>query len=467
MKYNIKRLNSDLDFAKYRGKDMYDSFAPKSVQSPDDIPSNKINLNLLKNSIKNSSIIFPYNNREYKSSDFVTIGKDSVDREINVAITERGFVISPFPVSRFGIIGCMFPKYSTPDLDYYIRPYFGSDTGEKYIVTYVGYPKTKEGYDSLVKVLTEFAVYIKNIIGYRVKANFYERKSSPKEDQKIEKTFSIVASAIGGGYLLFNKKISDSLGNSLAASGNFFSDKILKGLTDYCKKDGGIVLSNVGPQSFYVNPNLYSSIQRDRILKAGNEKTPKAFIDFAKIALLENKVLICYSDLHPITALAHEIGHYKVSKHWFLGKIQDTMILRKLSRNAGLVAFISFLFGISGKEATAFLSAMVLQLPYLIPEFAASWYGLRILKEIGCTEEEIERAKKDFKTAYFTYLHKAVSLSSIGPAVSGIRNIIMSSKNFSIRIPRKITGLETLKNFKIPKSKPDLRKTVWKNVINK
>ena len=119
MKYSIKRINN-WDFAKYGGKDMYDSFVPSSVKSLDKIPSNKLNLSLLKNSIKNTSIIFPYNEREYKSSDFICIGKELLDDGLNIKITKDRFIIEPLLWSKFGVLGCILPKYRTSDFDYYL-----------------------------------------------------------------------------------------------------------------------------------------------------------------------------------------------------------------------------------------------------------------------------------------------------------------------------------------------------------
>lgn len=464
MKYSIKRINN-WDFAKYGGKDMYDSFVPSSVKSLDKIPSNKLNLSLLKNSIKNTSIIFPYNEREYKSSDFICIGKELLDDGLNIKITKDRFIIEPLLWSKFGVLGCILPKYRTSDFDYYLDIFPHPNSGKPWFLTHISFPKTKEGYEALVKILTEFIVYIKNLIGIIVKANIVEIT----EDKKKEKTFSMPISPfsiLAGGYLLFSSKISEYINNQLLSSSKLYSPNIMNKLVNYINKDGGVILFNGGPRSFYIKSNYYKKAEKQRIIKLGNSDKPKSWIDYAKIALLEHKDLICYSDLHLTVALAHEFGHYLVSKHWFFGKIQNTMILKKMSRNSSLITFISFLFGISGKVAAGFLSAMVMQMPMLIPEFAASWYGLRVMKEIGCTKEELDIARKDLKNAFLSYLHSATAISVTGVGTGDtIRQGILKYKNFSIKIPRKILGLESLKDPRIPKSKPDLRMNVWKRVV--
>lgn len=461
MKYSIKRINN-WDFAKYKGKDMYDNFIPSSIKSLDKIPSgNKLNLNLLKNSIKNTSIIFPHNEREYKSSDFIYVSKKLLDGELNVKITKNQFIIEPLSCEKFGVLGCILPKYKTPEFDYYSDIFPHPKTGNLWFLTHISFPKTKEGYNALIKILTEFAVYIKNLIGIVIRVNLVE--TSKKE----EKTFSLSAiSGILGGYLIFSGKISQSISDRLVSGSKLYSPNIVNKLVNYIEKDGGIILFNGGPKSFYVDPSRFSKIEKEKFIRAGNSDKPKTWVDYAKIALLENKALICYSDLQPSVALAHEFGHYLVSKNWFLGKMQDTSILRKMARNSLLITFVSFLFGISGKSAAGFLSAMVMQMPTLIPEFAASWYGLKVLKEIGCTKDELKIAQRDFKNAFLSYLHASAVISSSG-VVSGslIREGISMSKNFSIKVPRKILGLESIKDPRIPKSKPDLRMNVWKRVV--
>ena len=158
---------------------------------------------------------------------------------------------------------------------------------------------------------------------------------------------------------------------------------------------------------------LYSNIMEN-----SNSKDPRNADDYLKLALEQGKDLVVYSDTNSTVVLAHEIGHYIVSRKKFLKRLQNGTLLRNLSKSDILITFIAILLGLSGHFVASMLSALVLKSPLLISEFAASYYGIKLLKEVGCSKEDINKAKDDFRRAYITYLNNALGISLTGATAS-------------------------------------------------
>ena len=114
--------------------------------------------------------------------------------------------------------------------------------------------------------------------------------------------------------------------------------------------------------------------------------------------------LILMSDLDPVPAIFHEIGHFMISQNKSKGDIQ-----RKSHtglHSDGFASFVSFCLGMIGPigEIAGFLSTYLLKFPLMYSEFMASWYGIELMKKLGATEKDLENAKQTFRVAYSTYL---------------------------------------------------------------
>ena len=82
-----------------------------------------------------------------------------------------------------------------------------------------------------------------------------------------------------------------------------------------------------------------------------------------------------------------------------------------ISRSDVFIGFVSVVLGVSGNMVAGIISAILMKCPVLITEFAASYYGFRLMKKLGCSKEDLKKAKSDFRKAYVTYINNALGLS--------------------------------------------------------
>ena len=133
-------------------------------------------------------------------------------------------------------------------------------------------------------------------------------------------------------------------------------------------------------------------------------------VDWILKAYDDKKHLIFYSDLDNPVAIAHEIGHYLEDKDGTLGVIQRnsryTVAYSKFTNAASFIA--GLIGGYSGKgmttEVVTSLIAMLSNTPMLFSEYMASYKGYQLLKELGCTQKELNLAKEYYKAAFKSYL---------------------------------------------------------------
>jgi hypothetical protein len=205
-------------------------------------------------------------------------------------------------------------------------------------------------------------------------------------------------------------------------------EKIIKYAEEKYKDE--IIVANVGQGSFFLDvdvvtkeiPQVRQLLDPEKIGSINiNPDRKRTMLDYLALAIREHKNLIGYSDSDPVPAIAHEIGHFLVSR-------EKTLKSKLQAAKSGIFSdeFIKFYSGVFGgiggffstsgiTDVVGFFTAIALKSPELITEFYASYYGIEILEKVGATKDDIEKAKSALKFAYLTYINGAIKqASSVG-----------------------------------------------------
>lgn len=224
----------------------------------------------------------------------------------------------------------------------------------------------------------------------------------------------------------------------------FFSETTFDKLIQLAKKNGVVILFRKGTNGFHINkpsekaiaelkkfkesmkPEEYKKFLED--MRKMNLQTIKVEYDLEDLLL--GKELIIVGKDNPkewqICILAHEIGHseYTNGRGGLLGrlahkgyKFSDKMT----SEIGGVGTLVSFGSGVAGgiissgggtKNTVLGISTasipVLLALPMLIAEGAASIKGYKILKEAGADDETLGNCKRILRGAFKSYLSVSV-----------------------------------------------------------
>lgn len=189
---------------------------------------------------------------------------------------------------------------------------------------------------------------------------------------------------------------------------------------------GDVIICDLGMDSFYLNPEVMSDKLRDELINLSDKEgintiNPTSLNGFVIKSVKEQRRLIVKSDNDPTAALAHEIGHL-VHDDTKLGNVlQSRSWLRGKDRLNKIISMGTYMF--TKSVSLTLLAPVVLGSPILYNEFMASYYGLNLLKKVGCTEAQLEEAKKLLSCAWGTYLTGLVHHGASGLMAVKMRSL--------------------------------------------
>lgn len=207
--------------------------------------------------------------------------------------------------------------------------------------------------------------------------------------------------------------------------------RLYKKLVAEAEKQGTKVTNSSGWNSHYIpsSPkevketwkngleNIEKNVKDPEQKKAAKEAVNKFYRDtFGDIKGSDKYTdMICTNEHKRADVLAHELGHSKHFQDRDGGRISKAA--HKATKISPLVPIISIGSGVvsgirsekNGKESTLnrlspYLISGALSTPTLVAEAAASKRGMKMLKDLGASEEYQKNAKKTFRTAYGTYV---------------------------------------------------------------
>lgn len=418
-KFHFRRLSQswknkfiDINEVTYYGDSKKSSGSEESVYDEIYSSGRRIDLNYFRGLVLKNTLESPFNKRPIKSKDIIQFSKKEYSDEINCFISKKssGFLFSEEYSDVNEIILSVLTKYkrNNPNSTW---NYF-SKKREKSLDIFISSPKRKDELNDLINLFTEISEVIRVIVGVQCKINIVLPNSSGSTKQK-EYSLSLGIGVFLSSIVL--NKVSQELVKALT-KGNTYSRDTEKRLLGWAKKQKDLNVINLGDSSFYVSRKVLEEDKKttEAIMKEGVSEKPRNITDYLKKSLEEDKDLVVYSDSNSSCILAHELGHYIVSKKRFLKRIQNGVFFRTISKHDWFIAFVAIILGVSGNVVPGILAAILMKSPELISEFAASYYGMKLLKETGCSKKELEKAKSDFRKAYFTYINNTLGISLNG-----------------------------------------------------
>ena len=424
-KYSIKRLSSlSNNLIRLNGVTYYSTPAFQSAKEDQilkEITSSggqrKVNLDNFKRLVQRETLESPINKREIKSKDSIIFTNKESDREINCFLSKSlsGLLFRESYNEVNSIILSVLSKYKSINRDSTWN-YFSKKI-EGILNIFVSMPSNQKELPEVIKALTEISESTRVFLGVSCKINIVLPSSGKVSFKQKEYSSTALLGLFLGRIALGT--ITSNMIKSMTKR-NTYSKDVERRLLNWAKKKKDLMIINLGDSSYYINREVLMESKQlySNIMENSNSKDPRNADDYLKLALEQGKDLVVYSDTNSTVVLAHEIGHYIVSRKKFLKRLQDGTLLRNLSKSDILITFIAILLGLSGHFVASMLSALVLKSPLLISEFAASYYGIKLLKEVGCSKEDINKAKDDFRRAYITYLNNALGISITGATAS-------------------------------------------------
>lgn len=422
--YGIKRLSSlSNNLIRLNGVTYYSTPAFQSAKEDQvhrEIYSErrrKINLDNFKRLVQKEILESPINKREIKSKDSIIFSGKESDREVNCFLSKSlsGLLFRESYDEVNSIILSVLSKYKSTNRDSTWN-YFSKKI-EGVLNIFVSLPSNQNELSEIIKTLTEISESTRVFLGVSCKINIVLPSSGKVSFKQKEYSSTALLGLFLGRIALGT--ITSNMIESMTKR-NTYSKDVERRLLNWAKKKKDLMIINLGDSSYYINREVLMESKQlySNIMENSNSKDPRNADDYLKLALEQGKDLVVYSDTNSTVVLAHEIGHYIVSRKKFLKRLQNGILLRNLSKSDILITFIAVLLGLSGHFVASMLSALVLKSPLLISEFAASYYGIKLLKEVGCSKEDINKAKDDFRRAYITYLNNALGISLVGATAS-------------------------------------------------
>ena len=419
--FKLKRHSSSNGFIGINGVTFYNHLKKESCSYEDfiklaDSKMNVLDETTLKQSILRGTLSSPFNKRPLRTKDLVTISNKKVQGELNFVVSDDFTCLGSFDEGVFSepvnIILSVLTKHKkeNPQSTWEYTSKTNQDNKKLYNIL-ITPPSKKTEYLAFINMFAEMAEVIKVTMGYKCIVNIVVPKKSIKFKQK---EYSVIFPVTLGVYI--GSKILNEVSKAMLASltkGSVYSSSVESKLLGWATKQKDLLVANVGDSSFYVTREYYENNikEKRKLLKDGNVKNPRTSIDYLAKAINEEKDLVIYSDSNSSVVLAHELGHYIVSKKKFLKKLQNGPFWRFISRSNIFIGFVGLILGLTGNILAGVISTILMKCPQLISEFAASYYGMKIMKETGCSKEDLAKAKSDFRKAYITYLNSALDLS--------------------------------------------------------
>lgn len=417
---------------------IYDDVIPSTVSSIKSVKAGKFDNKLFFRDIKTESSL---TKKEYHSKDYINqklyLNREDIHRKdclirLLIEDNKRDFLvlnIGSADITQI-LLNCLTKYYNlSKSFDY-----FSGKAKDQHVVL-IGCPTSRKGYDDVLGALTEFFSDVRFFLGIIVKGSLLDCRKGDKEEKK-EKSFSGTTSmVIGGSFLLLSNPIRNKLLKILGNS-NFKNPSLADKLLKLIQSDPNLIYSNLGSGSFFLDLDKVPQRIKDTLKNKDSISDPRTREDYVTKAIIEKKDLINYSDIDSITALAHEYGHYCVKRNPILNKLQGNQLLMTLGKMTGFQVLIATILGFSGKTTWATIMPILMSSPVLISEFAASYYGLKTLKGLGATEDDIKAMKRDMSAAFGTYLGMTLKRSAIGMTLGGMTNINNDNNN-KMKITRK------------------------------
>lgn len=416
-------------FVKFRGKELYENEILNTQSTNTKFSSlkkGKYKPAEFKSVIQTAMINHPASHKDYYSKDWISVTKPkNPDPHFDLIfrVCKNGLIVSPEFDGYFLSIYTL-SKYCEGKFDY--KFVIRGNNNPSPIITV---PKDKEGVIALVMALTEFLVGLKLFYGNIYKIYFIEENiKEAKYFSMVEKITQFIPSTMSALFKLIidpliRKRISIDWDKSLKAS---YSPSLIPNLEKMINREykDKLVIADCTTCSCHINLTkgknaemLRRDLNNPTLLAANNidpnrRRCEMDWIAYAALGIDNGgkpRDIILVSDLDPVPAVFHEMGHFLQNNEEKLGRMQR-------ASNNGIysdefVSLSSFLLGLAGSivksawpEVVSYVTAVLLRFPTLQSEFMASYYGLQLMKKLGATDKDIENAKHALKLAFSTYI---------------------------------------------------------------
>jgi hypothetical protein len=415
-------------FIKFKGKDLYQNeiFNTQPVNTKfGKLKSGRYRPAEFKSVIGAAMINHPASHRDYLSKDWIEVGKGKVVQDFDLVfkVCKNGLIVAP-EFDQYLLLLYTLSKYCNGEFDYKFV-----ERGSNYPSPIITVPKDRSGIDALVMALTEFLVGLKLFTGNIYKIRLIEEDvKEAKNFSVIEKITQYIPSMASALYKLIiqpimKKRVEMKWDKANKAS---YSPALIPNLTKYIEKEykTKLVVADCTPFSYFLNLTQGKDAEKLReMLKdpkslAMNNIDPnrkRCAMDWWAYGAqgIDNdgkpRDVILISDLDPVPAVFHEVGHFLQNNEKWLGSLQRASHSGVFSDE--FVTLSSFLLGFMGSmaksavpEVISYVTSLLLKFPLLQSEFMASYYGLQLMKKLGATEKDLTNAKFALKTAFSTYV---------------------------------------------------------------
>ena len=415
-------------FMKFRGKDLYQNeiFNTQPVNTKfGKLKSGRYKPAEFKSVIGTAMINHPASHRDYISKDWIEIGKGKVVQDFDLVfkVCKNGLIVAP-EFDQYLLLLYTLSKYCNGEFDYKFV-----ERGSNFPAPLITVPKDKTGIEALVMALTEFLVGLKLFTGNIYKIRLVEEDvTEAKNFSVIEKITQYIPSIASALYKLIiqpimKKRVEMKWDKANKAS---YTPALIPNLTKYIEKEykTKLVVADCTPFSYFLNLTQGKDAEKLReMLKdpkslAMNNIDPnrkRCAMDWWAYGAqgIDNdgkpRDVILISDLDPVPAIFHEVGHFFQNNEKWLGSLQRASHSGVFSDE--FVTLSSFLLGFMGSmaksavpEVVSYVTSLLLKFPLLQSEFMASYYGLQLMKKLGATEKDLTNAKYALKTAFSTYV---------------------------------------------------------------
>jgi hypothetical protein len=368
--------------------------------------------------------------RTYYCTDFISLGdseKDLKDKELDVAIVleDSGLTIS---TSRSSLMKKILDKLNITNFSNIVNlPKSLSIIKNKDSSFTISYPKLNnvKDWEKLVIGLSNLCLMAS--ITNSSKIIFYIVLEEKAKDSRLKLfSFSLISKVVTAFNVIYNFLIYRPLGR-------YLRDKLTKEhlspanekaisakLINYIKSLRDLYSVNIGDSTYFLCIKSLKSLRFskeyiDSLKKEGADpRRLRTVNDWIVKAYNDDKDLIVYSDLDSYVSIAHEIGHYELSKEGILGNIQNHCKFHK-SRIVDIVNFfIGYSAGATKNVETIAIGTLVnfvLHTPQLAIEFLASYRGIKLLERLGVDKEVIKKSRAWLGYAYLTYINGALARS--------------------------------------------------------
>ena len=416
-------------FMKFRGKDLYQNeicnTQPANTKFGK-LKKGKYKPAEFKSVIGTAMINHPASHRDYPSRDWIEVGgKKKIDQDFDLIfkVCKNGLIISP-EFDQYLLLLYTLSKYCNGNFDYKFV-----ERGINYPSPIITVPKNRDGIEALIMALTEFLVGLKLFTGNIYKIRLIEEDvKEARNFSVIEKITSYIPTIASALYKLIvqpllKKRVDMKWDKANRAS---YSRALIPNLTKYIEKEykTKLVVADCTPFSYYLNLTQGKDAEKLRKMLCDSKALAINNIDpnRKRCAMdwwaygaqgIDNdgkpRDVVMISDLDPVPAVFHEVGHFFQNNERYLGSLQRASHNGIFSDEFASLA--SFLLGFIGSmaesavpEAISYVTSILLKFPTLQSEFMASYYGLQLMKKLGATEKDLTNAKYALKTAFSTYV---------------------------------------------------------------